>query len=288
GIVMWLDKAGNWLLDLPIWRSAFMRWLVVALTAIFCVVVIQTPFTLGNQLLFAAMVFGSAYLMNRISTGRLVTLAMIVVSVVTTLRYMYWRLTETLGFQHWLDSLFGYGLLLAELYAVTVLMLSYFQTIWPLRRQPVMLPPDMDSWPSVDIYIPTYNEPLNVVRQSVLAAISQDWPADRIRIYVLDDGRRPEFKAFCEEVGVGYLTRQDNKHAKAGNINEALKRTDGEFIAIFDCDRIPARSFLQICMGWFLKDPKLAMLQTPHVFFSPDPLEQNLEVFRNVPNEGLL
>ena len=177
---------------------------------------------------------------------------------------------------------------MAEFYAVTVLLLGYFQSVWPLQRKPVMLPADMGVWPSVDIYIPTYNEPLHVVRQSVLAALSQDWPSDRMQIYLLDDGRRPEFKEFCAEVGVNYLTRSDNKHAKAGNINEALKRTNGEFIAIFDCDHIPSRSFLQICMGWFVKDRNLAMLQTPHVFFSPDPLEQNLEVFRNVPNEGLL
>ena len=106
---MW-DKFGTWLLDLPLWRSAFMRWLVVALVALFCVIVIQTPFTLGNQLLFAALTFGSAYLLNRLSTSRLITLAMMTLSVVTTLRYMYWRVTETLDFQHWIDFFFGYGL----------------------------------------------------------------------------------------------------------------------------------------------------------------------------------
>ncbi|MFT2598211.1 hypothetical protein ACMWP3_25440, partial [Escherichia coli] len=53
-------------------------------------------------------------------------------------------------------------------------------------------------------------------------------------------------------------------------------------------DHVPTRSFLQICMGWFYKDPKLAMLQTPHFFFSPDPFEKNLNTFRSVPNEGEL
>ncbi|MCJ9714024.1 glycosyltransferase, partial [Bordetella hinzii] len=85
-----------------------------------------------------------------------------------------------------------------------------------------------------------------------------------------------------------YLTRPDNRHAKAGNINAALARTDGEFVAVFDCDHVAVRSFLQICMGWFIKDKRLALLQTPHVFFSPDPFERNLGIFRNVPNEGEL
>ena len=63
---------------------------------------------------------------------------------------------------------------------------------------------------------------------------------------------------------------------------------EGEFVAIFDCDHIPTRSFLQVSIGWFLRDPKLAMLQTPHVFFSPDPFEKNLGTFRTTPNEGEL
>jgi cellulose synthase (UDP-forming) len=60
------------------------------------------------------------------------------------------------------------------------------------------------------------------------------------------------------------------------------------FVAIFDCDHVPTRSFLQMTMGWMLRDPKLAMLQTPHHFYSPDPFERNLGQFRVIPNEGEL
>ncbi|MGB6105428.1 MAG: UDP-forming cellulose synthase catalytic subunit [Pusillimonas sp.] len=271
-----------------LWNSLPVRILASIIALVFFLGVIVTPLSLRDQALFGLLTFVTAYVLNRISQARLTVLLLMAISLVASLRYMYWRLTETLGFEHWVDALFGYGLLLAEFYALTTLFLSYFQSAWPLRREPVPLPDDIEQWPSVDIYIPTYNEPLSVVRQTVLTAKAQDWPADRLNIYVLDDGRRAGFRAFCEEVGVGYLTRPDNKHAKAGNINAALAHTNGEFIAIFDCDHIPTRSFLQICMGWFMKDPKLAMLQTPHVFFSPDPMEQNLDVFHRVPNEGQL
>ena len=115
-----------------------------------------------------------------------------------------------------------------------------------------------------------------------------DWPSDRVNVYVLDDGRRSEFKEFAETCGCHYLVRPDNKHAKAGNINHALGKTNGEYIAIFDCDHIPTRSFLQVTMGWFLKDSRLGMVQTPHHFYSPDPFERNLGIFRRVPNEGSL
>ena len=91
---------------------------------------------------------------------------------------------------------------------------------------------------------------------------------------------------FAELVGIHYFIRPDNKHAKAGNLNHALPLTHGEYIAIFDCDHIPTRSFLQLSMGWFLRDPKLALVQTPHHFYSADPFERNLGVFRSAPNEG--
>jgi cellulose synthase (UDP-forming) len=115
-----------------------------------------------------------------------------------------------------------------------------------------------------------------------------DWPADKLRVHILDDGQREAFREFAAEVGVGYIIRPDNRHAKAGNLNHALAQTNGEFIAIFDCDHIPTRSFLQLTMGGFLRDQKLAIVQTPHHFFSPDPFERNLGTFRSVPNEGEL
>lgn len=75
-----------------------------------------------------------------------------------------------------------------------------------------------------------------------------------MNIYILDDGNRPEFRAFADEVGVKYIARPTHEHAKAGNINNALKQATGEFVAIFDCDHVPTRSFLQLTMGWFFKD----------------------------------
>ena len=74
--------------------------------------------------------------------------------------------------------------------------------------------------------IPTYNEPLDVVRYTALGALNMDWPADKLHVYILDDGRRKEFEQFAFEAGIGYKTRPDNKHAKAGNINAALKTHD--------------------------------------------------------------
>ena len=273
--------------DQPIWTHPLARVVAAVGAALLLALVVSVPLDLTGQLLFSAGSFGAALLLSR-TPGRLTTLAMIVLSISASSRYMYWRVTDTVGFTNWVDACFGFGLLLAELYAFLVLLIGYFQTAWPLQRRPVPMPQDVDTWPSVDVFIPTYNEPLEVVKQTVFSAMQMDWPEDRLHVYVLDDGRREEFRDFCQELGVGYLTRDNNAHAKAGNINAALAVTDSEYVTIFDCDHIPTRSFLQICMGWFIRDPKLAMLQTPHHFFSPDPFEKNLDTFHAMPNEGEL
>jgi cellulose synthase (UDP-forming) len=270
-----------------IWQHPTARVVAVVFSALLMGLVISVPLDLQGQILFSVGSFAAALLLSK-TPGRLSTLAMIVLSISASSRYIYWRFTDTIGFTHWMDAAFGYGLVLAELYAFAVLLIGYFQTAWPLQRRPVPMPADVSTWPSVDIFIPSYNEPLEVVRQTVFSAMSLDWPKDRLHVYVLDDGRRTEFREFCEELGVGYLIRDNNHHAKAGNINAALKVTHSEYIAIFDCDHIPTRSFLQVCMGWFFKDTNLVMLQTPHVFFSPDPFERNLDTFHRMPNEGEL
>ena len=271
-----------------LWIHPITQWIVLGFTIAMLALVLTVPLDFVDQGLFLVFSIGAAFVMRAVKVDRVAVIAMIVISMTASLRYMFWRVTSTVGFTNTVDFFFGWGLVIAELYALTVLLLGYVQTAWPLRRKPVPLPEDPSTWPTVDVFIATYNEPLSVVKQTVFSALSMDWPADKLNVYLLDDGRREEFRNFASEAGCKYITRDNNLHAKAGNLNEALKVTNGEFIAFFDCDHIPTRSFLQLCMGWFVVDKRLAMLQTPHYFFSPDPFEKNLKTFRVVPNEGEL
>jgi len=248
-----------------------------------------------QQLILAMLTILLAVWMDRGSSSYPVTLTLMLLSVFSTFRYGFWRISTVLATLrdpgthcNTLDAFFICLLLMAECYAFVVLLLGYMQMLWPLRRMPVALPDDLKEWPAVDVLIPTYNEPLSMVRFTALAAMNIDWPADKLHVFILDDGRREEFRAFAEEAGIGYMTRDDNLHAKAGNINCALARTGSPFVAIFDSDHVPTRSFLQIAMGWFLRDRKLGLLQTPHHFYSPDPFERNLSQFHVTPNEGEL
>ncbi|HXU74124.1 MAG TPA: UDP-forming cellulose synthase catalytic subunit [Polyangia bacterium] len=269
------------------WLALSVRIVLAALAVVFLAVVVVTPLDVGPQLLLGGAAFALALVVrnrNFASTGPLLTMF----SIVASSRYIWWRVSSTIDFDSTTDRILGLSLLGAELYAFAVLLLGAFQTLYVLQRKPAPLPADRAAWPTVDVFIPTYNEPLEVVRPTVLAALRIDWPADKLRVHLLDDGSRPAFRDFAGSVKVNYIIRAEHKHAKAGNLNHALKITDGELIVIFDSDHIATRSFLQLTVGWFLRDRRLGMLQTPHHFYNPDPIERNLGQFRRVPNEGEL
>jgi cellulose synthase catalytic subunit (UDP-forming) len=253
------------------------------------------PLTWPQQAVCGLLTLLMGISLGRTSESYLITLTLMILSLFATFRYGFWRLSMTVQFfqdpaNHWgaLDAFFILSLVFAESYAFVILFLGFFQTIWPLRRAPMALPENLEEWPHIDVLVPTYNEPLEIVRYTALGALNIDWPTDKLHVYILDDGRRKEFADFAFQAGVGYKIRPDNLHAKAGNINTALKSLDSPYVAIFDCDHVPTRSFLQITMGWFLRDRKLAMLQTPHHFYSPDPFERNLGQFHVIPNENEL
>jgi cellulose synthase (UDP-forming) len=217
-------------------------------------------------------------------------LFLIVLSLITTLRYLYYRISYTLNFDDLINGFFSFLLFAAELYAICTLVLAYFQTLKIKDRKPVDLSLyPQEEWPKVDIYIPTYNEDVEIVRKTTLCALAIDYPADKKHVYVLDDGRaekyrarRQELRQMCEELGATMLTRDNNDHAKAGNINTAFKRTNGDLVLILDCDHMPVKEFLMHTVGFFF-NPNVAFVQTPHWFYNPDPFERNLLTQGKIP-----
>jgi cellulose synthase (UDP-forming) len=119
---------------------------------------------------------------------------------------------------------------------------------------------------SVDVFITTINEGVELLRNTASHVLKMDYPH---ATYLLDDGRRPEVEALAREMGIGYLTRPDNRGAKAGNLNHALSKTEGELVAVFDADGIPRMDFLSKLVGYF-NDQKVALVQTPNAFYNLD------------------
>ncbi len=281
--------------------------LFVLLLLLLSVPLITTPLKVWQQGIVAVLLMAIGQLVVRAEhrqsdeqTSEYFHLFLVWLSIVTTLRYLYYRVSYTLNFDTWLNGLCCLLLLTAELYAIATLILAYFQTLKIKEREPVDLSAfPQEQWFKVDIYIPTYNEDVDIVRKTAVAAVATDYPADKKRVYILDDGRpekykegdprREEFTArrealrqICAELGCTLMTRDNNDHAKAGNINTAFRRTDGDLVLILDCDHIPSRQILSTTVGFFF-DPKVAFVQTPHWFYNPDPFERNLLTGGKVP-----
>lgn len=211
-------------------------------------VIVITPMDSEKQYIFGLISLALMFLLG-FNKSRPVTLILIILSVLSSTRYIYWRATATLHFNSEIEAILGIGLFIAEFYVWIVLLLGFLQTAWPLERVIEPMPEDTQLWPTVDVYIPTYNESLDVVRDTVLAAQCIDYPREKMKIYLLDDGKRSEFAVFASQAGIGYITRDNNSHAKAGNLNHALKLTQGELICVFDCDHVAKRIFLQATVG---------------------------------------
>jgi cellulose synthase (UDP-forming) len=208
--------------------------------------------------------------------------------------YLSWRFAVTLDGPGLTlpDTLFIHAFLAVELLAIAdgmILMLLLARRrdngAEADRHEARLAATDPASLPAVDVFIATYNEPLEVLERTIVAAMALDWPS--VRVWVLDDGRRGWLAAWCASRRVGYLTRPDNKGAKAGNINAALARTDAPFVLVLDADFAPRANFLRRTMGFFA-DPRVGIVQAPHRFFNPDPMQQNLALHRVLPDDQRL
>ncbi|MCX6407982.1 MAG: glycosyltransferase [Propionibacteriales bacterium] len=190
---------------------------------------------------------------------------LVVLTAVLGVNYVIWRWFFSVNWPAWWIAV---PLVVAETYSV-IDSLLFGMTMWRAKRRPA--PPDAPPDATVDVFITTYNEPLDLVQRTALAAAEIRHPH---RTWILDDGNRPELAAWAEQHGIGCLHRTADwvdrpRHAKAGNINNALMATDGEFILILDADQVPTPEILDRVLGYF-DDPRMALVQTPQYFVNVD------------------
>lgn len=182
-----------------------------------------------------------------------------VIALIWGLGYLTWRI----GWSGEGASPLAFGMLLAtEIYGVYALaILTWFSWSRPAAERPPVTPDR-----SVDVYVCTYDEPSEVIMATLAGCQALTYPHTT---YLLDDGRRPEMEELAELAGARYLTRPDNSHAKAGNLNAALPRTEGDLVLVLDADHVPMPDALDALVGYF-DDPRMAVVQTPHDFFNHD------------------
>jgi cellulose synthase (UDP-forming) len=212
-------------------------------------------------------------------------------SVTLGLIYLTWRWSETV----WLPPAMGmvnqvWTLLLFFVELLAFIEIATFLLIMSRTNQRSAEADQLSAiervpTPSVDVFIPTYNEPIDVLEKTIIGANNIEWPNKKV--WVLDDGRRDWLKDYCAERHVGYLTRDSSAHAKAGNLNAALSKTSGDFICIFDADFVPFPGFIKRTIGFF-DDPTVGIVQTPQHFYNKDPIQTNLHISQDYPDEQRL
>jgi cellulose synthase/poly-beta-1,6-N-acetylglucosamine synthase-like glycosyltransferase/predicted Zn-dependent protease len=210
----------------------------------------------------------------------------IALSLAFCLTYLGYRLLFTLNLTTVYAGCASVFLLLGEAYGVFVMVLFFLQ-VWDSREPP---PQPVLEGRTLDVFVPTYNEDPQLLRATIEACQRLDYPH---RTYLCDDGgtearlnnpqhaqnaraRAEVLKAMCAELGATYVTRPKNEHAKAGNLNYAFARTDGEFIIILDADHVPEPHLITRLIGYF-KEEKLGFIQTPHAFYNFNNFQARLD-----------
>ena len=193
-------------------------------------------------------------------------------------RYFLWRSLTTLNFSNPADGVFSVSLFAMELLAMigSAFQMLLLFTAKNRDRQAEQCSIAVKAGrynPTVDILIPTYNEPDFIIKRTIMGCQALNY--ERKQVYVLDDTQRQSIKQLAQELGCHYITRPDNSHAKAGNLNNALRQTSGELVVVFDADFVPTTNFLERTVGFF-RNEKIALVQTPQSFYNSDPIARNL------------
>jgi len=217
--------------------------------------------------------------------------ALVAITLIITWRYLLWRMTETIPPSALsADWICGIIFMVAEILngvGTTATWIFLSRTLSRSDEATANAAWLVEANPLVDILICTYNEDRLIVERTMIGAMAIDYA--NFRVWVLDDGHRTWLRELCDQKGCHYLDRPDNSYAKAGNINHALRYLASlarppDFVAVLDADFVPFSNFLSraLCL---LRAPDVGVVQTPQLFFNPDPIQSNLAITNVFPDE---
>ena len=206
-------------------------------------------------------------------------------TVIFSLIYLGWRIFFTIPFEYGLIAV------VAGLYLLVIEIIGMFEaSIHFYNMTNVEFPerPNIEDYeyPHIDVFIATYNEPVELLYKTINGCLYMDYPdKSKVHIYLCDDGNRKEMKDLCRKMNINYITREERKHAKAGNLNHAMDKTNSPLIVTMDADMIPMHDFLISCVPYFFTGDKVGFVQTPQSFYNPDLFQFNLHSEGRIPNE---
>lgn len=178
-----------------------------------------------------------------------------------------------------MTSVFGF-LFFASLTGLTLFgFLGYVTLVMHARQRkpqaalPVEFGISTDDLPAVTVQLPVYNESL-VIEELIQTVAKLAYPKDRLQIQILDDSKdvTTQIAAACvrhqrtKGLDIQLLHRKHRKGFKAGALEEGLRQSKGDLIAVFDADFRPPIDFLMRIVPYFSANPKLALVQTRWIF----------------------
>ncbi|MBC5996839.1 glycosyltransferase [Romboutsia ilealis] len=210
---------------------------------------------------------------------------LILATVLSSIIYLTWRIFFTIPFEYGiLSTILGVLLLIVEVIGMFEAIVHYQQMsniVYP--EKPIV---EDEKFPHVDVFIATYNEPVDLIYKTINGCINMDYPEkSKVHVYLCDDLNRSEMKSLADSMGINYVTREENTYAKAGNLNNAMKYSSSPIILTLDADMIPKHDFLISCVPYFMGEEKIGFIQTPQSFYNPDLFQYNLFSENRIPNE---
>jgi cellulose synthase (UDP-forming) len=250
--------------QLRFWAWPGMAGGAFVLGALLFVLLASIRFPLDSQVFFSVPLLVAAMIVTRWG-GTVTTLVIVALALLASARYLSWRLFETLDPELGWEFALGFGLWAAELLWFASTLAGKARWLWPLRREPVALPDESYGWPAVDLLLLCEGQAEDAIRAAAGARSLPEWPKKKLRLFLLDGAERPEVRQLAEAQGAVYLVQPGRAEA----VNAALAQGKGELVAIVECSRMPERSFLTACAGWFVEERRFAMLQTHDHFLAP-------------------
>lgn len=125
--------------------------------------------------------------------------------------------------------------------------------------------------PFVSVQVPTFNDP--IAARCVEKCMRFDYPKDKYEIIIVDDSTNKETQKILKKYAkenpgfIKYIHRNNRQGYKPGALKNAMKKTKGQILVIFDADWIPKKDFLKRVVNPFA-DPKVAIVQTRQGFYN--------------------
>lgn len=230
-------------------------------------------------------------------------LLLMIFTLLASILYIGWRIFFTLPLHNGIVSLVaGLALVIAETIGVLEAIEHYLNMSTGVEPDMPDIP--QEWYPDVDVLIATHNETPELLYKTINGCNHLKYPVQsKVHVYICDDSNRPEMAELAQRMGVGYFGLSENKHAKAGNLNNALRQTSSPLVATFDADMIPTSAFLMETVPYFFlprmeqdengvwkeretpEDEKIGFIQTPQSFYNPDLFQYNLYSENSIPNE---